>query len=30
MVQNVQDDLVHVLPETDVDLFLFSEGFHQL
>ena len=30
MVQDGEDDLVHVLPQPEVDLLLFLEGFHEL
>ena len=30
MVQDGKDDLVHVLPQPEVDLLLFLEGFHEL
>lgn len=30
MVQDRQNDLVHVLPQTEVDLLLLLEGLHQL
>lgn len=30
MVQDGQDDFVHILPEADVYLLLFFQGLHQL
>lgn len=30
MVQDGEDDLVHVLPQPEVDLLLLLEGFHEL
>ena len=30
MVQDGKDDLVHVLPQPEVDLLLFLKGFHEL
>lgn len=30
MVQDGKDDLVHVLPQPEVDLLLLLEGFHEL
>lgn len=30
MVEDGQDDLVHVLPQTQVDLLLLLQGVHQL
>lgn len=30
VVQDGEDDLVHVLPQPEVDLLLFLEGFHEL
>jgi hypothetical protein len=30
VVQDSQDNLVHILPQPEVDLFLLLQGFHQL
>ena len=30
VVQDGQDNLIHVLPETEIDFLLFLQSFHQL